>query len=98
MSGVAQLLDGARVCVVAGSGGVGKTTTSAALAAGMAARGLKVAVVTIDPAQRLATALGLDELGNEPHRIDAQRFADAGLPLDGELWAMTLDPSARSTS
>ncbi|HZV73963.1 MAG TPA: ArsA family ATPase [Conexibacter sp.] len=91
-AGVAALLTGTRVCVVAGSGGVGKTTTSAAIAAGMAARGLKVAVVTIDPAQRLATALGLDELGNAPHRIDPERFADAGLALDGELWAMTLDP------
>jgi anion-transporting ArsA/GET3 family ATPase len=92
-TGVAGLLAGARVCVVGGSGGVGKTTTSAAIAAGMAARGLKVAVVTIDPAQRLATALGLDELGNEPHRIEPARFAAAGLPLgDGELWAMTLDP------
>jgi len=90
---VAALLDGVRVCVVGGSGGVGKTTTSAALAAGMAARGLKVAVVTIDPAQRLATALGLDELGNEPRRIEPERFAAAGLALgDGELWAMTLDP------
>jgi anion-transporting ArsA/GET3 family ATPase len=91
--GVAALLAGTRVCVIGGSGGVGKTTTSAAIAAGMAARGLKVAVVTIDPAQRLATALGLDELGNEPHRIEPERFAEAGLPLgDGELWAMTLDP------
>ncbi len=87
-----ELLAGTRVCVVGGSGGVGKTTTSAAIATGMAARGLKVAVVTIDPAQRLATALGLDELGNEPHRVAPERFADAGLPLDGELWAMTLDP------
>ena len=49
--------------------------------------------MTIDPAQRLATALGLDELGNEPHRIEPARFAAAGLSLgDGELWAMTLDP------
>jgi anion-transporting ArsA/GET3 family ATPase len=93
VSGVADWLGDARICVVGGSGGVGKTTTSAALAAGMAARGLKVAVVTIDPAQRLATALGLDELGNEPQRIESERFAAAGLPLgDGELWAMTLDP------
>jgi anion-transporting ArsA/GET3 family ATPase len=88
---VAQLLDGRRVCVMAGSGGVGKTTTSATVAMGMAARGLKVAVVTIDPAQRLADALGLDELGNEPRRIAAEPFAAAGLPLAGELWAMTLD-------
>lgn len=93
MSGVADWLADTRVCVVGGSGGVGKTTTSAALAAGMAARGLKVAVVTIDPAQRLATALGLDELDNEPRRIEPERFAAANLPLgDGELWAMTLDP------
>jgi len=91
--GVATWLEGARVCVVGGSGGVGKTTTSAALAAGMAARGLKVAVVTIDPAQRLATALGLDALDNTPRRIEPERFDAAGLPLgDGELWAMTLDP------
>jgi len=90
---VVPLLADTRVCVVGGSGGVGKTTTSAAIAAGMAAHGLRVAVVTIDPAQRLATALGLDALGNEPHRIEPARFADAGLPLgDGELWAMTLDP------
>ncbi len=88
---VAELLDGRRVCVMAGAGGVGKTTTSAAIGMGMAARGLKVAVVTIDPAQRLANALGLDELGNEPHRIAAERFAEAGMQLDGELWAMTLD-------
>jgi anion-transporting ArsA/GET3 family ATPase len=89
---VAELLAGTQVCVVGGSGGVGKTTTSAAIAAGMAARGLRVAVVTIDPAQRLATALGLDELGNEPHRIEPERFAAHGLRLQGELWAMTLDP------
>ncbi len=91
-AGVAALLARTRVCVVGGSGGVGKTTTSAAIATGMAARGLKVAVVTIDPAQRLATALGLDELGNEPHRVGPERFAAAGLELRGELWAMTLDP------
>jgi anion-transporting ArsA/GET3 family ATPase len=92
VSGVAELLDGRGVCVVAGSGGVGKTTISAAVAMGMAARGLRVAVVTIDPAQRLAQALGLDELGNEPHRVAPEAFAAAGLPLgDGELWAMTLD-------
>jgi anion-transporting ArsA/GET3 family ATPase len=91
--GIAAWLVDTRVCVVGGSGGVGKTTTSATLAAGMAARGLKVAVVTIDPAQRLATALGLDELDNAPRRIEPERFDAAGLPLgDGELWAMTLDP------
>jgi anion-transporting ArsA/GET3 family ATPase len=88
---VAEILAGKRICICGGSGGVGKTTTSAAIAAGMAARGLKVAVVTIDPARRLATALGLEELGNEPRRIDPTPFAEAGMPLDGELWAMMLD-------
>jgi anion-transporting ArsA/GET3 family ATPase len=53
-----------RVVICAGSGGVGKTTTSAALAMGLAAEGKRVAVVTIDPARRLANALGLDEICN----------------------------------
>ena len=56
-------LDGKEVCVCAGPGGVGKTSTAAAVALGMADRGAKVAVLTIDPARRLAHALGLDELG-----------------------------------
>jgi anion-transporting ArsA/GET3 family ATPase len=89
---VAELLEGKRVCVCGGSGGVGKTTTSAAIALGMAARGAKVAVVTIDPAKRLANALGLEELENEPRRVPAQRLAGHGLEISGELWAMMLDP------
>jgi anion-transporting ArsA/GET3 family ATPase len=80
-----------RVVVCVGAGGVGKTTTSAALALGLAARGRKVAVVTIDPAKRLASALGLQELAGEPVRIDAQTLARAGLEVEGELWAMMLD-------
>jgi anion-transporting ArsA/GET3 family ATPase len=78
-----SLLDGKRIVICAGSGGVGKTTTAAAVALGMAERGLRVAVVTIDPARRLANSLGLEELGNEPHRIDVD--------VSGELWAMMLD-------
>jgi len=58
-----------RVVVCCGSGGVGKTTTSAALALRAADRGRRVAVLTIDPARRLAQALGLAELGNEPGRV-----------------------------
>jgi anion-transporting ArsA/GET3 family ATPase len=84
-------LDGARIVICAGSGGVGKTTTSAAIAMGLAERGARVAVVTIDPARRLADALGLDELGNDPALVDPGRFAAAGIELRGELWAMTLD-------
>ncbi len=89
---VAELLEGKRVCVCGGSGGVGKTTSAAAIALGMAARGAKVAVVTIDPARRLANALGLEELENEPRRVPARRLAAEGLAVKGELWAMMLDP------
>ncbi len=84
-------LTGREVCVVAGPGGVGKTTTAAALALGMAQRGLRVAVVTIDPAKRLAVALGVEGLGNEPHRVDPQLLAAHGVEPPGELWAMMLD-------
>jgi anion-transporting ArsA/GET3 family ATPase len=95
MAGVAELLEGKRVCICAGSGGVGKTTSSAAIAAGMAARGKKVAVLTIDPAKRLADSLGLPELGNEERRVDPELFAAAGIETNGgELWAMMLDAKA----
>jgi anion-transporting ArsA/GET3 family ATPase len=89
---VAEMLADKRVCVCAGSGGVGKTTTSAAIALGMAATGAKVAVVTIDPANRLADALGLEQLENEPHRVDPGRLTTDALEIRGELWAMMLDP------
>jgi anion-transporting ArsA/GET3 family ATPase len=89
---VEELLKGKRVCVCGGSGGVGKTTTSAAIALGMAARGHKVAVVTIDPARRLANALGLEELQNEPRLVEPARLAAGGAEVSGELWAMMLDP------
>ncbi len=84
-------LRGKRVVVCVGAGGVGKTTTSAALAFGLALRGAKVAVVTIDPARRLASALGLAELPSEPQRIEPSLFAELGVPIEGELWAMMLD-------
>jgi anion-transporting ArsA/GET3 family ATPase len=86
-----ELLEGRRIVVCAGSGGVGKTTTAAALAMGMAERGLKVAVVTIDPARRLADSLGFEQLGNEPRLVDPQRFSDHGVQITGELWALMLD-------
>jgi len=84
---VASILEGKEICICAGAGGVGKTTTSAAVAVGMARRGLKVAVLTIDPARRLANSLGLPELGNEERQIE--------IDAPGELWAMMLD--AKST-
>ncbi|HEY3021260.1 MAG TPA: ArsA-related P-loop ATPase [Solirubrobacteraceae bacterium] len=91
---LAERIAGKRVLICAGSGGVGKTTCSAALALGLAARGRRVAVVTIDPAKRLADALGLEELGNEPRLVDPARFAGHGIEVRGELWAMMLDAKA----
>ena len=80
---VADLLADKQICICAGPGGVGKTTTSAAIALGMAAEGKKAAVLTIDPAKRLANSLGLAELGNEERRVEVE--------ASGELWAMMLD-------
>lgn len=80
-----QLLVGREIAVVCGSGGVGKTTASAALALGMARRGRRVCVLTIDPARRLANSLGLTELGDEAHEVPLR---GAGR---GSLFAMTLD-------
>jgi anion-transporting ArsA/GET3 family ATPase len=88
---LAKRLQDKRVCVCVGAGGVGKTTTSAALAFGLAARGAKVAVVTIDPARRLASALGLGELSGEPRQIDPVLLSAQGVAEPGELWAMALD-------
>ncbi|GAA4611709.1 ArsA family ATPase [Saccharopolyspora hordei] len=85
---VDALLDdpGTRVIVCCGSGGVGKTTTAAALAVRAAERGRKTAVLTIDPARRLAQALGLRELGNQPKQVVVEGFEPAG-----DLNAMMLD-------
>jgi len=73
-----------RIIVCCGAGGVGKTTTSAALALAAAQAGRSVVVLTIDPARRLAQSLGLTELNNEPRRVDVPG-------ADGELHAMMLD-------
>ncbi|MET7365373.1 ArsA family ATPase [Streptomyces sp. NPDC005566] len=80
------LLDdpGIRIVVCCGSGGVGKTTTAAALGVRAAERGRKVVVLTIDPARRLAQSMGIDQLDNIPRRVE-----DIG--GDGELHAMMLD-------
>lgn len=77
------------MCV--GAGGVGKTTVSAALGLGLAVRGKKVVVVSIDPAKRLAGSLGLRELSGDPHRIEADTLSEHGIEARGELWAMMLD-------
>ncbi|HWO46577.1 MAG TPA: ArsA-related P-loop ATPase, partial [Solirubrobacterales bacterium] len=94
MASLNEVLDGKSICICAGSGGVGKTTTSAAIATGMAAQGLKVCVLTIDPAKRLADSLGLEELGNEARRVDPALIEEQGVEMKGELWAMMLDAKA----
>ncbi|MGI8754416.1 MAG: ArsA family ATPase [Acidimicrobiales bacterium] len=87
-----QLLATKEIVVSCGSGGVGKTTTAAAAAA-MAATHLggKVLVLTVDPARRLATALGLQEFGNTETRVPTAAFEAAGVEPRGELWAAMLD-------
>jgi anion-transporting ArsA/GET3 family ATPase len=82
-------LEGRRVIVCCGSGGVGKTTISAAIGLALARTGSRVAVVTIDPARRLASALGLAALGDEPRQVDIGPTGSWG-----ELWALQLDAKA----
>jgi anion-transporting ArsA/GET3 family ATPase len=84
MSGLDGLVSNSKVAICCGSGGVGKTTVSAAIALEAARRWRRSCVVTIDPARRLADALGIDELSNSPQKIQGD--------WPGELWAMMLDP------
>ena len=86
------LLAAKEIVVACGPGGVGKTTTAAAAAA-MAAveHGGKVLVLTVDPARRLADALGLEGIGNDELRIPDEAFAGAAASPRGELWAAMLD-------
>jgi anion-transporting ArsA/GET3 family ATPase len=89
--GVREALAGRRVAVCVGPGGVGKTTVAAAVGLGAALDGARVLVCTIDPARRLASALGLSSLGNVESRVPEHKFAEAGLAPQGELFAMMLD-------
>ena len=92
---LSALLASKEMILVCGSGGVGKTTTAAAMAVAAATRiGGRVLVVTVDPARRLADALGVGHLGNEATRVPDQVFADAGVEPRGELWAAMLDTKA----
>ncbi len=79
---VDHLVDTARIIVCCGSGGVGKTTTAAALAVRGAERGRRTVVLTIDPARRLAQSMGLTELDNTPRAVKG---------VEGDLDAMMLD-------
>ncbi len=105
MSKNESVIDRADVIVCLGAGGVGKTTTSASLAIAGAMAGRRAVVLTVDPARRLADALGIAEptsdgerrglggtdWGNEPRLIDGPWDNDG---QDGELWAAMLDPAA----
>jgi len=87
-----QLLAAKEIAITCGSGGVGKTTAAAAAAAMVAVKqGGKVLVVTVDPARRLANALGLEGFGNAEKRVPPEAFAAAGVTPRGELWAAMLD-------
>ncbi|MEM7604289.1 MAG: ArsA-related P-loop ATPase, partial [Myxococcota bacterium] len=95
MASLSKVLSDHRVVVTVGSGGVGKTTTAAALAMHAAMEGKRVLCMTIDPAKRLANSLGLDEMTAESQVVGAELFEAQGLECPGELHAMMLD--ARKT-
>jgi anion-transporting ArsA/GET3 family ATPase len=82
-TGLEPAIADAHVLVTTGAGGVGKTTTAAALGLAAARAGRRTLVLTIDPARRLAQAMGLEGLSDEPSKVE--------LDAPGELWAMMLD-------
>lgn len=91
MARLADVLQERRILVCVGSGGVGKTTTAAALALAAARRGKRTLVLTIDPARRLANSLGLQSLGHQVQQVDPALVRRGAASDRGELWAMMLD-------
>ena len=96
---VGQLLAAKDIAIACGPGGVGKTTTAASLAAtAVVEQGGRVLVLTVDPARRLADALGLKGIGNDEVRIPDEVFTAAAARPRGELWAAMLDTSRAGTT
>jgi anion-transporting ArsA/GET3 family ATPase len=95
VTGIDNLLASREMILVAGSGGVGKTTMAAALGiAAVERQPGRVLVLTVDPARRLASALGLEEFGNAPVRIPDEAFRAADVRTRGEVWVAMLDTKA----
>jgi anion-transporting ArsA/GET3 family ATPase len=90
-AGLSSLLLSRRVILCVGCGGVGKTTTTAALGLAAARRGKRVLCLTIDPARRLAQSLGLAEMKTEAQRVDSSRFEAIGIDVPGSMTVMMLD-------
>lgn len=80
-----------RVIITVGAGGVGKTTTAAAVSVLGVEMGRRVLCLTIDPAKRLAQSLGLESMSGEARVVDQERFVKAGIDAKGTLTAMMLD-------
>jgi anion-transporting ArsA/GET3 family ATPase len=89
--GLGRLLDTRRVILVVGCGGVGKTTTTAALGLAAARRGKRVLCLTIDPARRLSQSLGLEEMTTAAQHVDPSLFERAGVSVTGSMTVMMLD-------
>ena len=88
---LADLVASKRVLITVGAGGVGKTTTAAAIGVAAARQGKRVLCLTIDPAKRLAESLGITEMRTEASIVDPARFEAVGVTLTGSLTAMMLD-------
>ena len=82
---------GHKLIVCAGTGGVGKTTVSATIAIAAASQGLTTLVMTIDPARRLANALGIEYVGNVEKQVSEEFFAPYDFQLNAPLWVMMPD-------
>ena len=95
MSSLRNVLENGRLLVVTGSGGVGKTTVSAALGAFAASQyNRRVLVLTVDPARRLADALGLESFGNAVVEIESSALVRNGVPPAGRMFAAMIDTKA----